>query len=274
MSIRTILLQAVDEPENEARMAFALELAARLGAELTVAYVRPLPIVPIGYGEGAAYLGPEVIEAQREAGQRATERLKASFARLCAPNETAASWQDEEGDPGERLATWARTADLTLTVQSEASGIDALATQVVEQVVMGAGGPVVMLPRGTPPRSLGRRVVAAWNGSREAARALRDAMPFLEAADAVTLVAFGEAAGETVGAAVSRLLRHGVEAMPVRLPEPEGEIGTALLAEAESRGADLLVMGAYGHSRLRELVLGGATREVLATADLPVLMSY
>ncbi len=271
MTYRTILLQLADDQGNEARLRAALELGRRMGARLVALHVTPPPIVPVGYGEGAAYVGPEIIEAQREAAKAVAARLEASFQRVCEPA-SGALWRHLEGDPGECLAQVARTADLTIGPRVEARGIDALALQPIEQAALGAGGPVLLVPPEGFPAELGRRVLVGWNGRREAARALKDALPFLQAALAVEVVTIGESGADSLDGALALLERHGVAAAGRRLAET-ADVGAALLGRMQAFGADLLVMGVYGHSRLRQLVLGGATRHVLQHARDAVLFS-
>jgi nucleotide-binding universal stress UspA family protein len=278
---RTILLELLDDARNDARVERGKQLALRFEAELVGIHVSPPPFVPVGYGEGAAYVGPEIYEAQREANRLVRERVEAAFRRAWDPSGMAVRDIYEEGDPGEAIAEAARGADLTIVAQPEAGGLvdAALEPQPIHHVVLSAGGPVLVLPRAEAgqrqqqQQRLGRRALVAWNGSREAARALKDALPFLAAADAVVLAAAGEQAAAGLDAAAALLKRHGAPATAKQIPSGPRGAGATLLGAAEAEGADLLVMGAYGHSRLRELVLGGATREVLRDAGIPVLLS-
>ena len=159
--------------------------------------------------------------------------------------------------------------NLVVAAKRELSAIDAPA--VIEELILAAGVPVLMLPPDSA-EAFGRTVVVGWNGSREAARALHEGLPFLRTAERAILLAIGEAGADSVEACVAMLRRHdGVTVEPQRIEGPDGDAGEVLLAQAAAHGADLLVMGAYGHSRLRELVFGGATRHVLREATLPVL---
>ena len=185
MTYRTILLELLDDPQNDARIECGRRLALRFDAELVGIHVSPPPFLPVGFGEGAAYVGPEVFEAQREANRLVRERVEAAFRRLCDPAKMAVRDIYEEGDPGELMAEAARGADLTIVAQEGGPGLDALAPQPIHHVILSAGGPVLVLPRAGLDPALGRRVVVAWNGSREAARAAKDALPFLMAAEAV-----------------------------------------------------------------------------------------
>lgn len=272
VTYRTILLELVDDPHNDVRVECARRLALRFDAELVGIHVSPPPFLPMGFGEGAAYVGPEVFEAQREANRLVRERVEAAFRRQCDATKMAVRDIYEEGDPGELLAEAARGADLTIAAQEGGTGLDALAPQPIHHVILSAGGPVLVLPRAGLGDPLGRRVAVAWNGSREAARATKDALPFLTSAEAVILLAAGEDAAAALDAGTGLLKRHGA-AVSAKQIEPSRAHGAMLLDAAAAEGADLLVMGAYGHSRLREIVLGGATREVLRDARIPVLLS-
>jgi nucleotide-binding universal stress UspA family protein len=271
MAYRTILLELVDDAQSEARIRCGCRLAERFRAELVALHVSLPPMAPLAYGEGAAYVGPEAFEAQREANRLVRERVEAAFRRACARARLPAQELYDEGDPGEIIAEAARTVELTVAAQAD--GDAALVRHPIDQVILGAGGPVLMLPRAGWAEPLGRRVVVAWNGSREASRALKDALPFLVAAEAVTVVAAGEAAGVGLEGAAALLRRHAVAAVTRQVEFGPHPAGAVLLDAAAEAGGDLLVMGAYGHSRLREIVLGGATREVLRGAGLPVLFS-
>ena len=273
MAYRTILLELVDDAQGDARTESARKLAVRFDAELVGIHVSPPPFVPVGFGEGAAYVGPEIFEAQREANRLVRERVEAAFRRLCDPARMAVRDLYKEGDPGDIIAETARGVDLTVMAQPAGHGIDALAPQPIHHVILSAGGPVLMLPREGLGDAVGRHVLVAWNGSREAARAVKDALPFLTTAETVTVVAAGEDAGTSLDTVTTLLKRHGVAAKVEQIEPAHGGTGATLLGAVRSAGADLLVMGAYGHSRLREIVLGGATREVMRDAHLAVLFS-
>jgi nucleotide-binding universal stress UspA family protein len=123
---------------------------------------------------------------------------------------------------------------------------------------------------------IGKRVLIAWDGSRESARALHDSLPLIENAETVEIVTL-DADSETsdrAGNARMHLVRHGIDAELLALPAGDLEVEQALLARCSDRAIDLMVMGAYGHSRLREMIMGGATRDVLKQMTIPVLMSH
>jgi nucleotide-binding universal stress UspA family protein len=265
MAYHTILVELADDSGLEPRLQAARTLADRFKAVLIGMHVMPPPFIPGSYGEAAAYLGPDLIEAQRAANREIKKRVQAVFRRICGAD---AIWQEAEGDRGDLLAEAAHTTDLVLASRAKAGGTDA--PNVLDQLVTAAGVPALALPPDVSG-GLGQSVLVGWNGSREAARAAHDALPFLHEAKRVILCAVGEEAAKSLGAAAAMLQRHGLAVHAQQLADPDGDAGQVLLAQAGAERADLLVMGAYGHARLRELVFGGATRHVLREATLPVL---
>jgi nucleotide-binding universal stress UspA family protein len=272
VTIKTILNYLGDDDQSEARLRASSALAMRFQAELTALHVTPPMFVPVGLAEGTAFAGPEMQEAHAAVAARVTERLKDLFRRVCEPSQVPVHWLHVNGEPGSLVPVLARTADLTVAGVDAAIGIDVLAPSVAEQAALGAGGPVLLLPRGSFEGNLGRRVLIGWNGSKESARAAHDAVPFLVEAAEVVLVALGDAAGETLDGAARMLRRHRGQVETIREGEP-AHVGRRLLELAGQRGADLLVMGAYGRARIRELILGGATREMLSSSTIPLLLS-
>jgi nucleotide-binding universal stress UspA family protein len=266
MVYRTILVVLTGDSGLEARLQTAQALARRFDAVLVGMHVMPPPFIPIADGEAVTYLAPQLIEAQRQANQELKERVQTAFERICGTG-PGVVWQEAEGDPGRLLVEAARTADLVLAAKGDGEGMEGAQ---VEQLAMAAGVPVLMLPPDTP-EAIGTSAIAGWNGSREAARAAHEALPFLCDADRVILCAVGEEAARKLEPATAMLRRHGAAVQPQPIDEPDGAAGEILLAQAAAHHADLLVMGTYGHARLRELVFGGATRHVLRHAALPVL---
>lgn len=147
-------------------------------------------------------------------------------------------------------------------------------------MLLESGRPVLVVPAGYKATVLPRRVVLAWRPTREAARALHDALPFLQRADQVDIVVINAVAGELghgdePGADVAtHLARHGIEANVVRRDAGPHSVGTVLLEHARESAAQMIVAGGYGHSRLREWAMGGATRDLLLAAPIPVLFSH
>ncbi len=273
MTYRTLLLQMFEDPNLDHRLATAVALAARFQAHLVGLTVAPPPVMPFGYGEAAAYVGPEIFEAQREASHAIAERLQAAFDKALEGTGLSSVWRDEEGDAAVLYARAAATADLVITGQEAGDVLDAMVPNVTEHLVTEAGGPVLMLPPAAADAAFGKRVLVGWNGAKEAKRAVVDALPFLKAADTVWLATVGDPEAVRLDRAVRLLGRHDVAAKELVLEDKGQEAGAILLEQAQAKDADLLVMGAYSRSRLREMILGGATRHVLHNAKLPVLFS-
>jgi len=145
-------------------------------------------------------------------------------------------------------------------------------------LALGVGRPVLIVPRYGTFETVGERVLVAWNGSREATRAVHDALPLLKLASSVTVLSIDpehDTGDRIPGADIAlHLARHGVAAEGMSTVGLDISVGDLLLSRAADLGADLIVMGAYGHSRVRELVLGGATRHILQHMTVPVLMSH
>ena len=177
-------------------------------------------------------------------------------------------------DLGGEVSRLARYFDATILQQPAPK--DTEAPDVIESVLFGSGRPVLIVPYIPVPPQLGR-VVVAWDEGRPAARAVADALPLLTLADRVEVVSITDRGGDRPLPSedmARHLARHGVEAEAVRLVRGEVGIANTLLSHAADVDAGLIVMGGYGHSRLREIVLGGTTRTILQTMTVPVLMAH
>ncbi|MDB5359701.1 MAG: putative Universal stress protein UspA-like nucleotide-binding protein [Rhodospirillales bacterium] len=220
----------------------------------------------------------------RYATERAeAERIRArdAFDRQIAGRAITHEWREATGLADRAVALHGRTADLIVLGQSEpATATFGPAPAVAEHVPLSAGRPCLVLPYAGHWPTLGRRVLVAWDGGREAARAVHDALPLLHRAEQVTIVTIGDrlqgggTAAQGAAALGAHLTRHGL-AVEVR-HDGGGSIGVPdlLLSLASDLSADLMVMGAYGHNRLRDLIMGGVTRAILDHMTLPVLMSH
>jgi len=187
-----------------------------------------------------------------------------------------------EEEPGSGLCLQARYSDLLIIGQTDPDeSLQGQREDLPEYIVMNSGRPVLIVPYSKRFDTVGTRVVAAWDGSLGAARAISAALPFLRCAGKVDVLLFNpeigpNAHGQQPGADIALYLaRHGVNVEVVcNKASDDVEIGTALLSYATEHGIDLLVMGCYGHSRLREILLGGVTRAILRSMTVPVLMSH
>jgi nucleotide-binding universal stress UspA family protein len=277
MPFRDILVHLDDSHGSIARLNAAIGLAQTHGAHLTGLYT--LPVVDSAL-YGAAYAGPALPDMNLEAAERRAKEHEAEFCAATTQVGVRAEWRRATGDAAHPLIVYGRCHDLIVLGQTDPQDLYSLSTGAGSQVILGAGRPVLVIPYIGPGPTLGERILLAWNGSREAARAFNDALPLLTAAAKVSLVIIdppggAEAEGNAATAAMRlHLARHGIAATPVERPANDIDVGDELLSQAADEGADLIVMGAYGHSRLREIVLGGTTRRLLQCMTVPVLMSH
>src|SRR6185437_11051024 len=209
---------------------------------------------------------------------RAVGRLRAGFDDATRRAGIASEWRALEGDPAELAIHEARYADLIILGQSDPDEPLSRA-DIPGAVLLGAGRPVLVIPF-IGSETIGRNVLVAWRTTREAARAVNDALPFLTAADSVTVLTInperdGDGQPDRSTAEIARhLARHGIEAEASHIDAADIEVGEALLSRAADLDSDLIVMGGYGHSRLREFALGGTTRTLLQHMTVPVLLSH
>jgi nucleotide-binding universal stress UspA family protein len=261
MTLKSILTVVSGGDGDDSRLDLAFAWASKHRAKLAALHVMPSPMVyPAGPG---VELPVSVIEAQQRdieaAARNAEQRTRKQAERAGADIE----WRCEEGDDVALAGIHARYADLVIA-----------SPDLARDLVFVAGTPVLAVPTGAAAAPA-KRVLVAWNGSREATRAVRDALPLLKSADSVQVSVIDPPDGRAIGDGLATLLaRHGVAVLVQESLAHGTDVGAMLLEQARTGGADLIVMGAYGHSRFREWVLGGATETVLEEARLPVLLSH
>jgi nucleotide-binding universal stress UspA family protein len=257
---------------------YAASVAATFGASITGISFLYEPVIPDGTLGGVPV---DLIELQREenakVAQDAISRFEAALKKAGAAGETRMLDATFGGAPT-LFAQIARRFDLAVVgqAQRDQGATDAL---MIEGALFESGRPIIVVPYIQKRGLTLERVLACWDGSRTAARAIGDAMPFLERAKAVDIVMVAEerkeSDEETTGAKMSEhLARHGVKATIKRMAKGDIAIQDVILSYAADSGADLMVMGGYGHSRLREFILGGVTRGILTEMTVPVLMSH
>jgi len=276
MTYKTILAHLDAGARSEARLALADGLAGRFDAHLVGLFAPAVAKLP-PYVEAAG--GPVLREAMAKGRGEAQAKARAAFDRFAQRNGGArAEWRVAEGEPAVALRVSARYADLVVAGQPE-PGDPSEARGLADELALFTGRPVLFVPYAGKFSAVGQRVLVAWDAGREAARAVSDAMPFLREAQAVEVCAFDPERGHRHGAVPSAdvglwLARHGVKVQAARQSGAGFEVGSQILSRAADFGADLIVMGAYGHARVRELVLGGVTRTLLEAMTVPVLMSH
>ncbi len=275
MSIKDLLVVLDGEERQGPAHAYAQSLAAGLGAHLTAAGLAIQFIAPVSFGGEYPYdLLAEATEQSRIAAEAAYQRLKEQAP---AGVETELVMIEAvSGVANVRLGELARHFDMTV-ISQDAAGTSGDDAGLIVGVLFGSGRPVFIVPyiqKG--PAKLDHALVA-WDGGVTATRALAAAMPLLQQAkrvEVVTLARADEPPEELPGFNITRhLARHGVRA-ELRQLAPASDVGAAILSYAADSAADYLVMGGYGHSRLREFMLGGTTRQIISSMTLPVLMAH
>jgi len=276
MSYKTILVHVDIGERSSARVGVAIRLAQQHDAHL-VALHAIAPSEPPGYMMAA--VSPAIIEAQKAMVANELARTEGEFNKqVSAAGFRNVEWRSAVDDTVDAMTLHARYADLLVIGQTDASESVHVPVDFPERLVLAAGRPVLILPGVGGFGTIGKRVLIAWNQSREATRAVTDAIPMLQLADTVHVMAVnpkaaehGTVAGVDIGL---YLARHGVRVEVKTDHGAEIDVGNELLSRAADLDADLIVMGGYGHSRLKEWVLGGATRTILESMTAPVLMSH
>jgi nucleotide-binding universal stress UspA family protein len=287
MEMRTILAAVSGGSASAGVIELACLLARRFDSHVEFYHTRPDPhdmlVVPAD-GLGAGLTADIVASALNEAARIAeaahalcdTAIARHGLSRQETPSAQAvpsACWREETGYAPVMLAARARLFDLAILGRSGRSGrvVDEPHGEAVEETLLSAGRPVLVAPASAPD-ALGERVAVGWNDSLESTRALAAALPFLRRAKAVSVLSLGES---NAAALVEHLGWYGIRAAADRLDRAEGvAVGVQLLAAARDRGADLLVMGGYGKSPLRQMLFGGATRDIIGTSLLPLLVAH
>jgi len=273
MGFKDILVYVDGSPRSHSTLTLAAELAQRFKAYLiglhVIGFTLPTydPATYLDRAPVSRLIGP-IREAAHNLARDSEQRFQAQLQQRGIQGE----WHLNEGMVADDVAREARYVD---------SADPPLGTRryVPQEVLLSSGRPVLVVPPDGSAAGVAENILVGWNGSRESARAANDAMPFLKKAKTVTVLAVNpkrayEGEAVIIGDIVPHLNRHGVNAVNAHCKRRASGTSGTLLGYAEDCGADLLVIGGYGHSRLRALVLGGVTRSVLGCVTLPVLMSH
>ena len=279
MALKNLMVVVDTDKPASARIDAAAMLAARHDAHLTGLFVSAPPALP-SYVAGE--LGDSVIALQQRMAQEIADEAAGLFRQRVelAGIGSRAEWRALRGDPTEVAGIVGRYADLVILGQIDPDRNRDVPPVHPEDVLFDCGRPVLMVPYAGRFPTIGEQVLVGWNASREAARAVNDALPFLETAKKVSVLAVNPKAGinglgDEPGADISlHLARHGVPVTADHVNARGMDPGDMILNYATDMSADLLVMGAYGRSRLRELVLGGVTRHIMQHMTIPVLFSH
>jgi nucleotide-binding universal stress UspA family protein len=288
MAYKDILVYLDDHRGAETRLQLALSLAMQNKAHLVGLYGFALPQAPAsllvagGHAEDNALLTAYVRD--RDTAFDNAAHSEAAFRAAAKRAGLQCEWEtrpDRAADLVALVAERARYADLAVLGQADSTHpfFDTLA-KLPEAILMGSGRPVLIVPYAGRIDTIGKKVLVAWSGTREVARAVADAMPLLRCAETVTVASIGPPHetdvqdDQPIARCARHLAWHGIRAETAHFTAGDIEAGGLILSRAADFGCDLIVMGGYGHSRARELILGGVTRAVLHHMTMPVLMSH
>jgi nucleotide-binding universal stress UspA family protein len=276
MAIKDLLIAFDGSETAVGALKYAVQMAHKYDAAITGVHVHPPLVVQERFGR---WIGPEIVKSLQEAQDEELRSIRTTFeTSLTAAGFTGESeWFSDEGYPSEVLAEVARYYDILLIGQY-AGAPDRKRRLRAEDLVMTSGKPIIVVPSGYAVRPFQDYAVVAWDGSSRAARALSDAMQILETEKRLDVVIVGDdhAAGTVPGDRdiVKHLNRHGIDARQVVLPAGSKGVSGTLVAYCEDNSPDMLVMGAYGHARLREDLFGGITKQILRAAPVPILIAH
>ena len=279
MDYKTILVHCDASQAVAHRLGLAVGLARRFDAHLVGLYPRPQFEPPMlfdgGFAMGRYYTA-------FEEGAKADQAVAlAAFDKAIKGAEVSSEWRAVNGFPDTALVAASYCADLTVVGQADSGTTRTMPTpsNLAELVALSAAGPVMIVPHAGVRSAPGKTVLLCWKDTREAARAVSAALPLLKSAEKVIALAVGERESTSghakPGAELALwLARHGVKVTVRRDAAIGGDVGALILSCAADQGVDLIVMGIYGRSRLRELVLGGVSRTLLGGMTVPLFMAH
>ncbi|MFC4348009.1 universal stress protein [Kordiimonas lipolytica] len=285
--MKSILLPLTANIQAAPLLAVANRLALQFRSSLTGLFIRPDPRSAIPFmGEGlTADMIQTLCDNAEKQGKRQADEAEAAFRaaadehglKWLAEGETSdkakACWSVLTGEVSDHVGRRARTADIALCLQPDSKHLDT--EDIFHDLIFRSGRSVLMVPSAYEG-TVGKHLMIAWNGRAEGARAVAGALPMLRDAQTVTIVQVGDIGEDRPGAdAIAHYLaEHAIEANTRKIEAENQTVGECLLKTADTIGADTIVLGAYSHSRWREMVLGGVTKHITAESQLPVFMSH
>ncbi|CAN7795365.1 universal stress protein [Caballeronia sp. LjRoot34] len=279
MSYKSIVVQLDTSERAHSRLKYAVQFAKQFNAHLSGVFSTFSPDPRSFYVMAGS---AEYFESHRTFRQERHDALERIFLAEILREGISGQWVDRNEYASDAIPRYARYADLVIAGQDDPNDPESfIADHFPETLVLSAGRPVLFIPYVGVFPTLGENVMVAWNGSREATRAVHDALPLLQRANRTTIVMLNDPKDESRGSRIPgadialMLARHGIKAEVAELDGIDDvPLGDVLLSRASQLNVDLVVMGAYGHSRWQELIMGGATRSMLESMTVPVLMSH
>lgn len=279
MSYKTILVCLTTETNAERLMKAACAVARKFDAHLIGLHTRQAMLVHPGV---AVHLTPQSIEAFNDAQNRQAEQIQTIFEQQTANETFANEWRLVNADAGsasEQLVEQARRADLVIMSQADPEHDRADQSDIQRDVIQGSGRPVIVIPNVGEYTQFGNNIMIGWSATREATRALHDAIPFVRDKGEATVMWVthserdADYLGQSAAEVASGLERHGINTTVTHWQNADIKIGDALLNEASENGADMIVTGAFGHSRFYDFAIGATTTHLLKHMTVPVLFS-
>lgn len=278
MPLKDILVHVDNTKQCEVRLETAINLALAHEAHLTGLYVLTHHYIPPYL---RAQFSAESLEVPVRAAIQAAEQAEALFLDKTKHAGVASEWRRVEGETIDVLSLHSRYSDIAVVGQRDPEGDEVTGdSEMPDRLILSVGRPILVVPYVGNYPNIGQRIMVAWDSSRLATRAVNDALPLLERAKQVVVMAINphggaEGHGDVPSADIClHLSRHGIKAEAQHVQVEDVEVGDMLLSRAADEGIDMFVMGAYGHARWRELVLGGVTRHMLNHMTAPALMSH
>ena len=278
MTYRDILIQVDASPASRSRVGTAAALARRSEAQLTGVFLKSEFLRNYMTGEAAVYTATDVLDLlvkeHLAAVASAADEAREMFESAAGDAGIVSRWLTIDGDDGEALSATARRFDLTVIPPEMAASLGWRRIMAAD-IGLSCGGPVLVLPEAEAAPTVAERVLVAWKGTRESARALHDAWPLIAAAKEVhVLVVAPEGEGGPEGLLQRHFERHGCKPNLIVDRSHDASAGEILRRQVTTLGADLVVMGLYGRPSLQELVLGGVSRDMLGAPPAPLFLSH
>jgi nucleotide-binding universal stress UspA family protein len=280
MAYKTILTFLASVERANRVLDVALPIAEEQDAHVIGVHI--IPDFMAYYGMGVGQFPAEVIDLQRKQVDEEAERVRAAFEKRVGATRSRSEWRsarDNQNDEIQQFVNMSMCADLIVTDQNGA-GLSRGASDVAARMVLGTARPVLVVPSAGTFTTVGKKPLIAWNGDKEAVRAAFDAVPLMRGAELVRILSI-DAESRDGGVMLKRgdelavcLARHGLKTETTSSITAGLAVGDELLNRLSDFGSDLLVMGCYGHSRFREMLFGGVSRDILEHMTVPVLMSH
>jgi len=279
MEFKNILIHLDHSSGCRNRLEIAFELARDFDARITGLFVVPDYVVP-SYVE--AQISVDVITDVTEKALARAEDTMAIYQKLADDAGVSMEGQVLEGQVIPILREHSKYSDLLLLGQDQPDDPDNASYGLADSLLFEGACACIVVPHSGKLGAPGKRVLLTWNASRESAHALREALPLLSRAETVVVLSSepddgdsSTAGGHPHARELSRFLKsHGIEAISSGISDPDMNVTDAIIGQAADMNADLIVMGAYGHTRLREIILGGVTRDLLKLAPVPLLLAH